>query len=113
MNILNNISILLSVTVLFSCGNSQGYKSEGPLDGYNEFYPYENGYATVAIAKKYGFIDKNGRNVVPCKYSFVYSFHDGLSVVEMDDKYGVIDTTGREIILKNTKDLLEKNHIET
>jgi len=86
--------------LFFSCGqgNSQVVKKDDPLADYSGFYPYQNGFATVGINRKYGFIDKKGRNVVPCKYNFVYSFHKGLAVVELDRKHGLVDTTGREVV---------------
>lgn len=92
--------LLITVMIFFSClkGNSQAYKSENPLADYTEFYPYKNGYATVGIKRKYGFIDKKGRNIVPCKYNFVYEFYKGLVVVELDGKHGLVDTAGREVV---------------
>lgn len=100
MNTRNTIKVFLTIILLFNgiLSHSQEYKTDDPLAAYSGFYPYEKGYATVGINKKYGFIDKKGRNVVPCKYSFVYTFHKGLAVVELGEKHGLVDTTGREVV---------------
>ena len=47
---------------------------------------------------KWGYIDKTGREVIPCKYDNAWSFCEGLVVVMKSDKYGYIDKTGREVI---------------
>ena len=47
---------------------------------------------------KYGFVDKNGREVIPCKYEYAGNFFDDLAVVKHNDKYGFIDKTGYEVI---------------
>ena len=46
---------------------------------------------------KYGFIDKTGNEVVPCKYDIASDFREGLAIVEMNGKRGYIDKTGREV----------------
>ncbi len=56
-----------------------------------------------------GYIDKTGREVIPCQFSYQdmtrggmidnrYDFHDGLARTERDGYYGFIDKTGREVI---------------
>lgn len=48
--------------------------------------------------KKYGFMDKDGREVIPCKYDFVEGFKEGLAKVRLNKKYGFIDISGKEVI---------------
>lgn len=100
MTIRNKIIALCSVMLLFSCGqgNTPARKNENPLANYTKLEPFQNGFASVGIGKQFGYIDKKGHNVVPCKYSFVYGFDNGLSVVELNKKHGVVDGTGREIV---------------
>ena len=79
---------------------------------------FSEGLAAVAIATrekqedekwganfKWGFIDKTGKEVIPCKYDpkddnnfSCYVFHEGMSSVKLNGKYGFIDKTGKEII---------------
>jgi hypothetical protein len=55
---------------------------------------------------KWGFIDKTGKEVVPCKYSLEYQenigyeayFSEGLVAVIQDDQLGFIDKTGKTIV---------------
>ncbi len=47
---------------------------------------------------KYGFIDKSGNVVVPCKYGNAWSFSEGLAAVELDGKWGFIDKSGNVVV---------------
>src|SRR5690606_21793504 len=50
------------------------------------------------INRKYGFIDKNGQEIVPLKYDEAMSFSEGMAKVRVQDKWGFVDQTGREVI---------------
>jgi ribosome biogenesis protein Tsr3 len=44
---------------------------------------------------KWGFVDKTGVLVIPCKWKNVWSFHEGLAAVKDDNgMIGFIDKTG-------------------
>lgn len=48
---------------------------------------------------KYGFVDKNGNQVVECQYDKAYEFNEyGVATVKKDDKWGAINEQGQEII---------------
>ena len=47
-------------------------------------------------SNKWGFIDKNGKVVIPLKYSGLYDFREGLARVVLNDKYGYIERDGTE-----------------
>ena len=75
---------------------------------------YVDGMALVWVSvsendRKFGYIDTNGREVVPLIYDWAKDFSDGMAAVgvgiERDEwgyyvkyKYGAIDKTGREVI---------------
>ncbi len=59
---------------------------------------YYEGLAVVRYRRKYGFIDKAGKEVIPIKYDNAWSFSEGLAVVNLNNKYGFIDKTGEEVI---------------
>ena len=65
---------------------------------YNMMYRFSEGLAKVKLNNKCGFIDKTGREVIPCKYDWVNLFLKGLAKVKLNRKYGYIDRTGREVI---------------
>lgn len=54
--------------------------------------------ACVKLNGKWGYIDKTGKEVIPCRYDYVESFVNGLARVELNGKYGYIDETGKEVI---------------
>ena len=65
-------------------------------------YEYVDGYveelARVRLNDKWGFIDKSGTLVIPCKYDYSGSFSEGLAGIQLNGKYGFIDKSGTEVI---------------
>ena len=59
---------------------------------------YYEGLAVVGYRRKYGFIDKAGKEVISIKYDDADFFSEGLAKVELNNKYGFIDKTGKEVI---------------
>lgn len=79
-----------------------------PPTKYSWIGEFHNGFAAVqayAPDKQglYGFIDREGNEVVPCKYSGVIedsglNFADGYATVANESGWGTVDATGKEII---------------
>jgi hypothetical protein len=72
---------------------AQTYKKQFPYD------VYQKGWAKVkSITGNYGFIDTNGKEVVPTVYAKIYKFgthHTELALVKsITGNYGFIDTKG-------------------
>jgi WG containing repeat len=44
-----------------------------------------------------GYIDRNGKLVIPLQYNVAFEFSEGLAVVEIKEKYGIIDCHGNWI----------------
>ena len=61
---------------------------------YDEIWNYEEGLAQVKHNDKWGFINKQGKEVIPLQYDDVSSFSEGLATVKLNGKWGVIDKTG-------------------
>ena len=63
-------------------------------------HQYEEGLLRFRICRnnKYGFMDRNGREVIPCKYDDAEDFSEGLVRVQKGGKYGFIDQTGKEVV---------------
>ena len=68
-----------------------------------EGYTIGSFYDGFAMVTKYidndpyeiqGLIDTNGKEVVPCVYTYVKNFSEGLAVVEKDGVYGFVDKKG-------------------
>ncbi len=66
--------------------------------GYEMVGDFCEGYAMVKKDGKYGFIDENYREIVPCIYSWVGNFSDGITYALHEGKYGYIDKSGGVVI---------------
>ena len=63
--------------------------------GYNFFV---NGLAQIKSGGKYGFINYNGKTVIPCIFDHASYFYGEYAIVEKDNNYGVIDRGGKYVI---------------
>jgi len=57
-----------------------------------------HGSVKIQSNNGWGFIDKSGKEVIPCIYVDVSFFSEGVASVKLDDKWGFIDKNGKEII---------------
>ena len=67
-------------------------------DDYEELFDFSEGRAIVKKDGGFGFIDKKGNKITPCKYSDVKDFCEGLAAVKENGKYGFVDRTGKMVI---------------
>lgn len=72
---------------------------------------FKNGRALVRVQKKYGFINKTGKLIIPAVYNDAFDFFNGLAVARgSSGDYGMIDTNGIEkipFVYKNMANLHE------
>ena len=76
-------------------------KIEDKIVSKYEIEFFSEGYARVISNKTglYGFIDSEGKEVIPCKYISVGSFYEGLAAVRDETGLtGYIDKYGKEVI---------------
>lgn len=63
---------------------------------------YSEGLLSVATetpsGRKWGFVDKEGKLIIPCKFDRVDDYNEGLAVVGINGRCGVIDLIGSEIV---------------
>ena len=57
-----------------------------------------NGLIKVRLDGKYGFINKDGEEIIPCKYEDADNFPDGLVKVKSAEGWGFVNEKGEEII---------------
>ena len=57
---------------------------------------FSEGLALIRLNGKYGFIDKSGTEVIPCKYDEAYSFYKGRAEVKLNGKQGYVNKSGVE-----------------
>ena len=111
------LSILL-VTLFIGCDSNKKIE-KGNIEGISqniqnceEVYPFKEGLALVCQNGKYGFINTQGENVIPCKYELATDFSEGLAVVKLNGKYGYVDEEGNDTFLKANSDELEYSAID-
>ena len=47
---------------------------------------------------KWGYINQDGTEVIPCKYDDAHEFHEGLAAVKFNKKYGYINQKGEKVV---------------
>ena len=80
---------------------------------YDEMSPFSCGMALVYKNDKgFGFIDKNGQEIVSCKYYYAYYYADDVVVVkkDADSKWEVLDKNGESILKLKEGDDPESFH---
>jgi len=65
---------------------------------YDDIYDFINGLALVMLDKKYGYIDSNGKEVIPVKYNWCSHNWQPLIPVKLGKQYGCLDRKGRVVI---------------
>jgi len=71
---------------------------------YNAVFSFSDGLARVKKNNKWGFIDKNGTEVVTCKYDTINVFKEGLALISSNGKWGFIDKNCKEVVPCNYYD---------
>jgi len=69
---------------------------------YDTAYHFLHNRAAVGVGKyknrNWGFVDKTGNEIIPCKFEKVKSFSEGLAAVKQNGKWGFIDVKGNAIV---------------
>ena len=58
---------------------------------------FHEGMARIVKRGKYGFINTNGKIVIPTKYENARSFYEGMVAVQKNGKWGFVDIKGNEL----------------
>ena len=67
---------------------------------YDYAHAFSVGLALVRQNGWWGYVDKTGKEVIPCIYNPAWSFtKTGLAAVCMEGKCGFIDQTGKRLFL--------------
>jgi acyl carrier protein len=70
-------------------------KEQQSAKKYDKVWDSSEGLARVRLNGKYGYIDKTGKEVVPCKYDNAFDFSKWIARVILNDKQFYIDKTGK------------------
>ena len=58
---------------------------------------FEGGLCPVQVGGKWGYINQNGKIIIPCQFDDAYSFYGSVALVKKDNKWGVINSKGKLI----------------
>lgn len=85
------------------------YENIEPIANYDSknTISYEQNAIKVQKDGKYGMIDINGKEILPCEYDELYSLKntDNSIIVVKDGKKGLVDSTGKKIIDPQYKEI--------
>ena len=65
---------------------------------YDWVSSFSQGRCAVCQGEKYGYIDRSGKEIIPCRYDFASDFAEGLAGIQINRLWGVIDISGSEIV---------------
>ncbi|RYY97432.1 MAG: WG repeat-containing protein [Chitinophagaceae bacterium] len=65
---------------------------------YDQVFPSTDGMAMVIKGDRAGFVNREGKEVVPPLYEAAFHFFEGRAVIQQDKKLGFIDKSGRVVI---------------
>lgn len=95
-------SLLVGLT---NCGHISNSKEVEITEGlamasikYDNLGNFVNGLAIVENDNKFGFINLEGTEIIPCIYEEASNFSDGLATVKLDSQWGAIDISGKTVI---------------
>ncbi len=94
--------LVTGIAVIVNNQNKNRFASDSisvvvePTLKYDNVSSFSEGFAVVEKDKKYGYVDQNGKEVVPPRYYSAGSFSDGVAVAysKEDCTWHIIDKTG-------------------
>lgn len=98
--IVKSVSMVLFVALLLSYLKVEVAMAE---EKYSRMGLFQGGRCRVKKGDKYGFIDKEGKEVIPCVYDEVSDFSEGLCGVRKDGKIFFIDKEGKKVLKSEYK----------
>ncbi|MEM1217551.1 MAG: WG repeat-containing protein [Bacteroidota bacterium] len=85
--------------------NTQNERIDLPVEPLE----YSEGLAPIQREKKWGYVNLEGKIVIPCTYTKTQAFSDGLALVQREGESVFIDADGKEIF--GVKYLFKNNDI--
>ena len=99
--VMRRIFVLLFSSYLFTCQGQNG-TNQAKYDYIASFGAHgHSSFALVRKNEKYGFIDRQGKEVVSPTYEKIYSFGESPSnwaKVRLNGLYGFLDRSGTEVV---------------
>ena len=80
--------LLIVVFSVASCVSLFSQERGFDSSKYDHVWDESEGLYRVRRGSLFGFVDKDGREVLPLKYYFAYDFSEGVAAVRYDGKFG-------------------------
>ena len=78
--------------------DTSGNVVAAPENKNDYLYLVQTGLTTICKGDKWGYVNADGKIIVPCIYDFIGEFSDGLAYVSQDWKYGYVNTSGELVV---------------
>lgn len=82
------------------------YTGTQVTSAYDDIDFFHDERARIKIGDKYGYVSRNGEEIIPAKYEKAGWFSDGYAPVQHNDVWGVIDIGGNYVIQPIYEDIL-------
>ncbi|HBH3655659.1 TPA: WG repeat-containing protein [Clostridioides difficile] len=96
------ILLILMISILgfgvIGCSDSKEEKVDYDYYNSSTSLAFKDGLARVKVGDKWGFIDKEGNEVIKPQFDGAYPFFEDLAAIKKDGKWGFIDKEGNEVI---------------
>lgn len=70
---------------------------------YDQVGLFRDGLAPVKIKGRWGYVDKDGKLVIPAQYKEAHSFSEGLAAVKLDKQWSYVKADGTPVIAGRVK----------
>jgi len=67
--------------------------------------PFCEGLAVAEKEELYGYVDREGREIIPFRYDWADAFDEGLAVVKLGARFGLVDKQGIEVFMPVYEDI--------
>ncbi|QNK64754.1 WG repeat-containing protein [Pedobacter sp. PAMC26386] len=101
-----NLIYLILLSMVYSCSFSQNREQLAKKYSYISDYGEDQGIIMVGNKvnvngekeSRYGYIDLDGKEIVPLKYESAGNFFEGKGGVKFQEKWGFINKEGKEVV---------------
>ncbi|MGB7549647.1 MAG: WG repeat-containing protein [Terracidiphilus sp.] len=69
-----------------------------PEDCASAWGDFTDGLSRWRFGSRYGFMNRNGKTVIPPQFDLTFGFSEGLAAVQIGKQWGFIDTSGKLVI---------------
>ena len=91
-------AIIIICGIFFADADNQSSAFYNALKKYDSIGKTSNYGATVEKNNKWGFVNSQGQEIVPCLYDKIEDFNNDVARVKRNNKWGLVNSNGTEIV---------------